>query len=195
MSIIDKISNLIIKSKMTPSQISRKSKISRPYLYRIINKQVTNLSSKTISSLCDALGVSQSTLLDSSTKIPVLGTIRAGLPLLAEENIIDYEEIPEKMALANEYYGLKITGDSMAPRILDGDVVIVEKTSLVENGDICVVLINGDEATIKKIKITDQGLTLIPTNPAYDIMPFDKQQIQELPVEIIGKVVELRGKF
>ena len=124
-----------------------------------------------------------------------LGEIRAGLPAFADENIIDYEEIPEEMAKSGEFFGLKVKGDSMLPRIVEGDVVIVKKQNTADNGDICVVLVNGDEATLKKVKFADNGIMLIPNNQNYETMFYSKKQIQELPVEIVGKVVELRGKF
>ena len=128
-------------------------------------------------------------------KIPVVGEIKAGLPAFADENIIDYEEIPDEMARSGEFFGLKVKGDSMLPRIVEGDVVIVKKQSTADNGDICVVLVNGDSATLKKVKFADNGIMLIPNNPNYETMFYSKKQIQELPVEIVGKVVELRGKF
>lgn len=76
-----------------------------------------------------------------------------------------------------------------------GDVVIVRKQEDVDNGDIAIVLVNGDEATVKKIKKFDGGINLIPTNPEYDVITYTNEQIDKLPVRIIGKVVELRAKF
>lgn len=128
-------------------------------------------------------------------KIPVLGNVAAGIPIEAIEDIIDYEEIDEEMAKKGEYFGLKIKGDSMEPRIQNGDVVIVRKQETAESGDTAIVLVNGNDATVKKIKITEDGITLIPNNPAYDIKFYTKKEIEALPVRIIGKVVELRGKF
>ena len=127
--------------------------------------------------------------------IPVLGDVQAGLPMEAVENIIDYEEIPESMARSGEYFGLRIRGASMEPRFTEGDVVIVRKQSTIETGEIGVVLVNGDSATIKKIKRSAAGITLIPTNPAFEPMFYDNEEIRDLPVTIVGKVVELRAKF
>lgn len=128
-------------------------------------------------------------------KIPVLGEIRAGLPAYATENIIDYEEITAEMARSGEYFGLQVKGDSMSPRIQEGDVVIVRKQDTANSGDICVVLVNGDEATLKKIRHLQNGIMLIPFNSSYEPIVYTKDQIQKLPVQILGKVVELRGKF
>ena len=79
--------------------------------------------------------------------------------------------------------------------MLEGDVVIVRKQSMVDTGDIAVVLVNGDSATVKKVKIMPEGIMLIPLNPAYETMFYSKEDIVCLPVQILGKVVELRGKF
>ena len=131
----------------------------------------------------------------SAIRIPVLGYVRAGIPLDAIEEILDYEEIPPQMASQGEYFALKIRGSSMEPRIMEGDVVIVRKQETVDSGGIAIVLVNGNDATVKKVKITEEGITLIPSNPSFDIKFYSKKEIASLPVQIIGKVVELRGKF
>lgn len=127
--------------------------------------------------------------------IPVLGKVQAGIPMDAVEYIIDHEEISEEMARQGEFFALQIKGDSMEPRITEGDVVIVRKQPDVDNGSIAIVLVNGDEATIKKIQKFEGGINLIPSNPAYDVKTFTNEQILSLPVQILGKVVELRAKF
>ena len=132
---------------------------------------------------------------ERGVSIPVLGDVQAGLPMEAVENIIDYEEIPESMARSGEYFGLRIRGASMEPRFTEGDVVIVRKQSTIETGEIGVVLVNGDSATIKKIKRSAAGITLIPTNPAFEPIFYDNTEIRDLPVTIVGRVVELRAKF
>ena len=127
--------------------------------------------------------------------IPVLGEIAAGIPIEAVTDIIGYEEIPEAMARNGDFFALKVKGGSMEPRMLEGDVVIVRKQSMVDTGDIAVVLVNGDSATVKKVKIMPEGIMLIPLNPAYETMFYPKEDVERLPVQILGKVVELRGKF
>jgi repressor LexA len=128
-------------------------------------------------------------------RIPVLGYIRAGIPLEAVKEILDYEEIPSDMPLRGEYFALKIRGDSMEPRICDGDVVIVRQQQDVESGEIAVVMVNGTDATVKKVIKKDTRLILVPFNPNYEPIVFSKKEVLQLPVKIIGKVVELRGKF
>lgn len=130
-----------------------------------------------------------------SVQIPVLGSVRAGIPMDAVEYIIDYEEISEEMARKGEFFALQIKGDSMEPKISEGDVVIVRKQPDIESGEIAIVLVNGDEATIKKVQKFDGGINLIPSNPAYEVRTYTNAQIESLPVQILGKVVELRAKF
>lgn len=127
--------------------------------------------------------------------IPVRGRVAAGLPITAVEEIIDYEEIPQKMALSGDYIALKIKGDSMEPKMSEGDVVIVRLQPDIENGETGVVLVNGDDATVKKIKKIPGGILLVPNNPVYDPIFYSYEEIEQLPVEIVGKVVELRAKL
>lgn len=128
-------------------------------------------------------------------RIPVLGDVAAGIPIDAVEDILDYEEIDEALSRTGEFFGLRIRGRSMEPRMVEGDVVIVRQQETAETGDTVVVLVNGDSATVKKIKIGPAGITLMPTNPTYDPLFYTKEEVEQLPVRIIGKVVELRAKF
>jgi repressor LexA len=128
-------------------------------------------------------------------KIPVFGNVAAGIPILAVEDIVDFEEITDELASQGEYFGLVIKGDSMEPRMATGDVVIVRSQPTAETGDIAIVLVDGENATCKKIKRTPEGVMLISLNPAYEPMFYSNKEIQQLPVRILGKVVELRAKF
>lgn len=131
-----------------------------------------------------------------SLKIPVLGYVAAGIPIEAVQDILDYEELdPQQFNPNYEYFCLKIKGDSMTPRIQDGDVVIVRRQPTVENGNIAIVCVNGDEATCKQIKITEDGISLISFNPSYPPMFYTHKEVSEIPITFMGKVVELRGKF
>ena len=132
---------------------------------------------------------------DGSKWIPVLGTVVAGIPLEAIEDIIDYEEISPQMAAQGDFFALQIKGDSMEPKMSSGDIVIVRAQNDCDTGDIAIVLVNGDEATVKRIKKRPEGLMLIPNNPAYEPMYYSNAEIESLPVRVIGKVVELRAKF
>lgn len=128
-------------------------------------------------------------------RIPVLGDVAAGIPIEAVQDIVDYEEIDAAMASSGEYFGLRIKGSSMEPRMREGDVVIVRKQDYADTGDTAVIMVNGDSATVKKIKKGPDGLYLIPTNPAYDPMYYTAAEVESLPVRILGRVVELRAKY
>ena len=129
-------------------------------------------------------------------RIPVLGRVAAGIPIEATEDVLDFEEITEEMRRDGEYFALKIQGDSMEPKISNGDVVIVRQQEDADDGDIVIALVNGDDAVCKRLKkYQDGSVALISTNPAYDPMFFSKDEIDETPVKIIGRVKELRAKF
>ncbi len=128
-------------------------------------------------------------------KIPVLGRVVAGIPVEAVQDVIDYEEIDEEMAKTGEFFALQIQGDSMEPRIKSGDVVIVRKQDIVDSGDIAIVMVNGDDATCKKFVKHKNGVSLVSMNPAYTPMFYTMDEVESLPVRILGRVMELRAKF
>lgn len=135
------------------------------------------------------------TAIPSSAVVFVYGTIPAGVPMEMIEDIIDTEEIPADMLKGGkQYFGLKIKGDSMYPEYRDGDVIICEKIEDCENGDECVVMVNGDDGTFKKVLKSENGIILQPLNTTYEPMVYTNEQVEKLPVKIIGKVVELRRK-
>lgn len=132
----------------------------------------------------------------AGVRIPVLGEIVAGIPIDAYQEILDYEEIPAALASQGEFFALKVKGDSMSPRIADGDVVICKQQSDIESGDIAVVTINGDTATLKKVVKHSTGITLVALNTAvFQPTFFTNEEVISLPVTIQGKVIELRAKF
>ncbi len=128
-------------------------------------------------------------------RIPVFGYVAAGIPIDAIEDVLDYEEIAEELAASGKFFALRIKGDSMAPHILDGDTVIVRQQEDVENGETAIVMVNGDEATCKRVIKQATGISLIANNPMYEPRVFSKREIMELPVRVLGKVVELRRSF
>lgn len=128
-------------------------------------------------------------------RIPVLGRVAAGIPIEASEEIIDWEELPLSMRSKGDFFGLRIKGDSMEPRIEDGDTVIVRRQNDAEDGEIVIALVNGDDGVCKRLKKYADGIALVSLNPAYSPMYFSAAEQESKPVRIIGKVVELRGKF
>ena len=135
-------------------------------------------------------------LSSDNVKIPVLGFIKAGVPIEAQENIVEYIDIPKEWTKGNKkYYGLKISGDSMYPNYNENDTVIFLQTNDVQNGKDCAVMVNCTECTFKKVYINEQGIILQPYNNSYAPMVFTKEQIEELPVKIVGVAVERRSKI
>lgn len=198
----ERLKTLRIQRKMTQSELAKKIYISQP-AYSKYEVGTASPNPETLSKIADALDVSVDYLLGSDSqparpgyiRVPVLGRVAAGIPIDAIEEIIDWEEISTAAAGDGEYFGLQIKGHSMEPKISDGDVVIVRRQPDVDSGDIAVVLVNGDDATVKRIKKSPQGVTLIPSNPAYEPMYYSNKEIESLPVQILGRVVELRAKF
>ena len=126
--------------------------------------------------------------------IPILGTVKAGYDWLAEENVVDYITLKESIPNIKEYYALRITGDSMLPLLSEGDIVIVHDQDDVESGQTAVILINGDEATVKKVIKTNEGIELHAMNPYYPIKKFTYDEMNSVPVKIIGRVKEAKIK-
>lgn len=165
---------------------------------------IANMKIDKVALLAKALKTTPSMILGTETaeaefpspvRIPVLGKVAAGIPIEAVEDILDYEEISADMAAKGDYFALQIQGNSMEPRICPNDVVIVRCQPDVENGEIAVVLVNGENATCKKIVKQPNGISLVSLNPAYPPMFYTNEEITSLPVTILGKMVELRGKF
>lgn len=127
--------------------------------------------------------------------INVLGRVAAGIPIEAIEDIIDTEEISEELARTGEFFGLKIKGNSMEPKISDGDIVIVRQQDDADSDSIVIATVNGTDAVCKRLKKYADGIALVSNNPSYEPMYFSNQEIMDKPVHIIGKVVELRAKF
>ena len=188
---------------LTQVELAKKTDLSRSYIGDI-EKNRYNPSISTLQLIAKATNAPVETLLPSTktqqpihgVRIPVLGRVVAGIPLEAITDIIDYEEIPPQMAKSGTYFALQVKGRSMEPTLHDGDIVIVRQQPEVENGEIAIVLVNGNEATVKEVKEGPDGLTLIGHNVAvYTPHFYTREQIQTLPIRIIGKVVELRRKF
>ena len=155
-----------------------------------------------VDALTKYFGIRRSDLIEDKSEskikpatIPVLGSVPAGIPIEAIQDIIDYEEIDAATAAKGEYFALQVKGSSMEPRIREGDIVIVRKQDDVESGEIAIVMVNGDNATIKRLLKYEDGIRLMPTNPAYEPLYFTNDEILEKPVKVIGKVIENRQKY
>lgn len=211
MTVGERIRDLREQLGISQVDFANKIKVSKQTLYKYENNIITNIPSDKIESAARIGNVSPAYLMgwDSNVSsitngtkykkngvtINVLGRVAAGIPIEAIEDIIDTEEITEEMAETGDFFGLIIHGDSMEPRIAEGDVVIVRQQEDAESGDTIIAMINGSDATCKRLKKYNDGIMLISTNPKYEPMVFSHRDVDEIPVKIIGKVVELRAKF
>lgn len=204
MALGENIKQARMKAQISQDELAKRLGYKSRSTIAKIESGENDLTQKKVAAFAKALNVSIDFLMDGNrnennsqgTRIPVLGTIVAGIPITAVENIIDYEEISQEMAKTGEYFALVVKGSSMEPKIYEGDVVIVKKQSTVDNGDIAIVLVNGNEATIKQIQRSQSGITLVGFNVAvYPPHFYDAKEVEELPVKVIGKVEEVRRKY
>lgn len=187
--------------KLTKRELAKRIGVHESSINKY-EKGLVDIPLSKISELSRVLNVTEAYLMGwedeqktQGLQIPVLGTVAAGIPISAVEDILDYEEVPQSWENQGEFFALKIKGDSMEPRMESGDVVIVRQQSDANSGDTVIVLVNGDDATCKKLQKTDNGIMLVSTNPKYPPMFYSNEEIQTKPVVILGKVVELRQKY
>lgn len=198
-----RLKNLLTEYELTQNQLSKILGVSESTVGKwILEKSIPRMG--VIQKLSEYFNVPKSYFLEPGEKsennnitrgirIPILGRVVAGIPLEAITDIEGYEEITPKMASLGEYFALRIKGHSMEPRIEDGEIVIVKQQEDVECGDVAIVLVNGDEATCKQVKKSPEGITLIGFNPVvYPPHFYSNKEIEELPVRVIGRVVESR---
>lgn len=206
-----KLKTLRKQKGITQSKLAEKLGISRS----TIAMYETNSSEpdlETLSAIAAFFNVSIDYLLDrniddnvqglkinrSVVKIPVFGTIPAGVPIeMIEDSFIeDEEEIPADWLIGgNQFFALKVKGQSMMPKFEDGDVIILKQQDDCENGAFCAVSINHTECTFKKVLKKNNGITLMPLNPDYEPLFYTNQEVAELPVTILGVVKEVRRSY
>ena len=209
MEIKDILSQRRKELNMTMKQVADKVGVSEGTISRWESGKIADMRRDKIMAYAQALNISPAIIMgwdnvDSSStsesihagkRIPVLGSVAAGIPIDAIEDVLDWEDISDDMAKTGEFFGLRIKGDSMQPRIVEGDVVIVRQQPDADSGDVVIVQVNGDKATCKRLAKYSSGISLISFNPAYEPMNYTNEQIERLPVTIIGKVVENRQKY
>ena len=197
---MNRIKELRKKYQFSQEDLAEKFDVDRVTISRWENG-INDPSNDALKALASLFNVSvdyllcQNKIIESKkgVKIPVLGRVVAGIPIEAITDIIDYEEIPSEMAATGEYFALKVKGDSMSPNICEDDVVIVKRQNDIECGEIAIVLVNGEDATVKKVNRHENGITLVGYNPTvYAPHFYTREEVEKLPVSIIGKVVELR---
>lgn len=189
------------KFNVTQTEICNTLGIKMPTFSDWVNAKTYPRIDK-IELMANYFGIEKSDLVENRNRsskkgvtINVLGRVAAGIPIDAVEEIIDTEEISQEMARTGSYFGLKIKGDSMTPNICDGDTVIVRQQPDAENGETVIAIVNGSDAVCKRLRKYKGGIELISNNPSYAPMEYTQKDIVEKPVQIIGKVVELRRKF
>ena len=209
MTVADRIKYKREELGYTQSDLAEKAGYSDKTSISKIENSGDDVSMKKIRRIAEALSVSVSYFMGweeesdfkfeaqsvphYAQRIKVLGKVAAGTPIEMIQDVEYYEEMP--LEKDGDYFGLVIKGDSMEPRIMDGDVVIVKQQPLVENGEIGIVTVNGEDATCKRIYKYAESLVLMSNNPKYPPREFTKEQVEALPVRILGRVVELRAKF
>ncbi len=194
---------------MTIKELRRKNGLSQMRLAELVGVHQTAISQwekgrtapdrNSLIRLAEIFKVSVDSLIsedsqDDRNLIPVLGFIRAGMPVEAVENIIGYEKIGPNHG-DGRYFALRIVGDSMMPRFCQGDTVIVRQQNDADTGDIVVAFVGENDATIKKLIKKDSGIVLMPLNSEFEPMMFSNEEVHDLPVSIVGKVTELRARF
>lgn len=199
--VVELVKKMTAEQNMSMSELARRVGIAKSAISRYFNgtrelplNRIGDFASALHTTPNFLLGVKEDTN-SQGIKIPVLGTVAAGIPISAVEDILDYEEIPQSWQNQGKFFGLKIKGDSMEPRMESGDVVIVKQQSDANSGDTVIVLVNGDDATCKRLEKTENGIMLVSTNPKYPPIFYSLEDIQTKPVVILGKVVELRQKY
>ncbi len=160
--------------------------VSLSTYYRWINGESLKLKKGTIDRLSKVLGLNVDLVVEESQRLkPIMGFVKAGYDLLADENIEGYIELGEADALKGDYF-LRVKGDSMiGSNIFDGDLVYVEKCDYIKSGQIGIVMV-GDEVTIKKVHYKNELMILEASNPNYESKFFSKDEIESLPVKVIG---------
>lgn len=219
----EKIKNLIIERYGSIRQFALKIDIPYTTIDSILKRGIDNSNVSNVLKMCKALGISVDKSIESNdlisnlsfdnatymkpiiddenmVQIPVLGTIKAGIAIEAQQDILEYIEIPKTwLRGGKQFYGLKISGDSMFPKYQENDIVVFEDSrnydmESARNKD-CAVMVNGDDATFKKVLLSDDGITLVPYNTgAYDIKMYSKDDIINKPIRIIGIAREKRTR-
>lgn len=215
MNMGDRIRYLRKQKGLTQEELGKYIDVKKSAIAKYEKGHVQNMKRSTIETLSALFDVSPSYLMcldepqldklgNPVVTIPLLGEIKAGYNHLAQENWIGTEEISPELAKTGEFFALKVKGDSMADSILDGDIAIIKKQDIFEDNKISVIIINGDEGTLKLVKVLDNGIKLMPLNrrinpetnePFYEDVTFTKEEIETKPVLMAGKLVDLKRHY
>ena len=202
----ENLNSYIAKSEKTQLEIAKSIGVS-PQTFNTWCKGIAIPRMGKVQALADYFNINKSDLIEdkklnidtvpieSGYTIPVLGRVAAGYGKEAVEEVIGQIEISPALAAKGDYFGLLIKGDSMIPTLYDGDTVIVQRVDDDESCDLVIAVVNGHDATCKRLQKYAEGIALIPQNPVYEPMRFTESEIDTTPVKILGKVIEMRRKF
>ena len=184
-----------INNNLTHSEMAKKIGISLSTYYRWINGESTKLKRNTIDRLSSVLDCDIDSILEETNRIkPILGNVKAGYDLPADQDIEGYIELGKADAQKGDYF-LRVKGDSMeGSHIYEGDLLYVQSCDEVPSGSIAIVLI-GDEATVKRVRYKNDLMILEASNPKYETRFFSAKEVAELPVRILGRVKFVRTDF
>jgi repressor LexA len=200
----DRVKELRKLQGMTQKDLAEKLGLKSQTTIAAIENNKNNPSNELLVKLADFFDVSTDYLLGKETpvlpsdaipvvttefsNIPIVGVVRAGLPILATENIEGYITLPSSMMnKSKEYFALRIKGDSMNLEFQEGSIIVVEKTNILDNGEIGVVLIDGSESTVKKVVQNKNMITLIPMSNNSIHIP-TMYDLSKDEVHIVGRV-------
>lgn len=202
----ERLKELRLQKGATQEEVGKVINVTKPTIMKYEKGLVENLKRSSIEKLAKYFNVAPSYLMclddpkvdelgNPVVEIPLLGTVKAGYDYLAQENWIGTVEIDKKLAESGELFALQIKGDSMSPVLIEDDIVVIKKQDDFENGDIVVAIINGDEATIKKGKKSENSILLQPLNTNYKPLIFTYDEMKSIPVTIVGIVKQLKREF
>lgn len=197
--------------KMTLNEVAEKVGVAASTIQRYESGTISTPKIPVLNAIAAALEVNPAWLCGSSevkempsnvvpadmtnmVQVPVIGRVAAGLACHAEENIEYYEYTSADIMVSGDtYVYLRVVGDSMSPKILEGDLVLVRCQDIVDSGDYAVVLIDGEDGVVKKVMLGRNYVELISENPYYPPRRFEGSDMDR--IRIFGKVVESRRKF
>lgn len=181
-----------IQNNLSHADVAKEVGVSVSTYYRWINGESTKLKKTTIQKLSTVLDCDVEKVIEETDRIkPILGNVKAGYDLWADQDIEGYLELGQSDAQKGDYF-LRVVGDSMeGAHIYDGDLVYVKKFDTVQSGQIAIVMIE-EEATIKKVYFKDDLMILEPANSKYESKFFTMKEVEETPVRIIGLVRFIR---
>lgn len=198
MELYEKIKALCDERGIKPATLAKNLGFSKNFFTEMKSGRVKSCSAQKLALIADYFGIGADELLKerpSAVRVPVYGSVPAGIPIDAIEEISGYEQITPELARSGKFIALRIKGDSMMPQICNGDIVIVRLQADADTGDTVVVMIGDGEATCKKLRKESSGVWLLPNNPTYEPIYYTNEEINELPVTVVGRVIELRRSF